>query len=137
MPKAIGGIIEDMFHNGFQKMFGEENWSDGTTAPVNILETDAVFEMHLYAPGLKKEDFKINVDRNILHVSHEHKEEQTENGGKWLRKEYRLETFRRSFTLSERININGISARYEDGILKVSLPKKEPAQQAAQEIKVS
>ena len=136
MPKTIGGLIEDVFQNGFQSIFGDENWSDGTTVPANICETEKTYEMQLMAPGLKKEDFKLNVDRNVLHISYEHKDEQKETNGKWLRKEYRLQTFRRSFTLNDKINVSGIAAKYDDGILNITLPKKESAEPTAQEITV-
>jgi len=134
-PKTIGGLIEDVFQSGFQSLFNDENWNDGTTAPANILETESSYEMQLIAPGLKKEDFKINVDRNVLHISYEHKEE-TETKGKWLRKEYRLQTFRRSFTLNDKVDIAGISAKYNEGILTITLPKKETVETSSQEIKV-
>ncbi len=135
MPKTIGGLIEDMFQNGFQSIFGEESWGDGSTVPANIVETETAYEMQLMAPGLKKEDFRVNVDRNVLHVSYEHKEEK-EMTGKWLRKEYRMQTFRRSFTLNDKINVSAIAAKYSDGILTLTLPKKEHSEAVAQEITV-
>ena len=136
MPKTIGSLIEDVFQNGFQKVFGDEAWSDGITTPVNILETDTAYEMHLMAPGLKKEDFKLNVDNGVLHISYDHKEDEAELRKKWLRKEYKLDTFRRSFTLNDKVNILDISAKYNDGVLVVTLPKREAPQPSAQEIKV-
>ena len=138
MPKAIGGLIEDVFQNGFQKVFGDENWNEGFNVPVNIRETETTYEMHLMAPGLRKEEFKINVDKNVLHVTYDHAEVSSEGApvDKWLRKEYKLKTFRRSFTLNDKVNVLEISAKYNDGVLVVTLPKKEPAQPATQEIKV-
>ena len=138
MPKAIGGLIEDVFQNGFQKVFRDENWNDSFNVPVNIKETDTTYEMYIMAPGLRKDEFMINVDKNVLHVTYDHKEESTDGSTDqtWLRKEYKLKTFRRSFTLNEKINVLGISAKYNDGVLVVTLPKTEPAQSAAQEIKV-
>lgn len=136
MPKAIGGIIEDIFQNGFQNFFGDESWGDGVTAPVNIQETEQGYELHLMAPGLKKEDFKVSVDRNVLHITYEHMEDAREQQTKWLRKEYKLQTFRRSFTLNEKVNVSGIFAKYTDGVLIVTLPKKEGGQPANQHIKV-
>lgn len=135
MPKSIGGLLEEVFQNGFQSIFGDENWSDGSTVPVNIRETEQTYEMQIMAPGLDKDAFRINVERNVLHVSYEH-EETKATEGKWLRKEYRLQTFRRSFTLNDKINVAAISARYQEGILLVSLPKKEVQDNASQEIKV-
>lgn len=140
-PRAIGGLIEDVFQNGFSRMFGEEAWGDGLTVPVNINESDSAYELHVMAPGLKKEDFRINVDRNVLHISYEHKEAEVnaedKTAPRWLRKEYKLATFRRSFTLNEKIDISGINAKYNDGVLVVSLPKKELQQPLNQEISVN
>jgi HSP20 family protein len=136
MPKTIGSLIEDVFQNGFQKVFGEEAWSDGVTTPVNILELENAYEMHLMAPALKKEDFKLNVDNGVLHISYDHKADEEDLKKKWLRKEYKPDTFRRSFTLNDKINILEISAKYNDGVLVVTLPKKQAAEPSAQEIKV-
>lgn len=136
MPKTIGGLIEDMFQNGLGRVFGDESWGDGTTVPANILETETAYEMHLMVPGMKKDDFKVHVDRNILHISYEHKEENKDLNNKWLRKEYKLATFRRSFTLNDKVNISGIAAKYIDGVLIVTLPKKEQTGPMQQEIKV-
>ncbi len=138
MPKTIGGLIEDVFQNGFQNVFGEESWNDTVSAPANIMETETAYEMKLAAPGLKKEDFKINVDRNVLHISYEHKEENEKSSeGKWIRKEFKMQTFRRSFTLNDKINVGDISAAYNDGILSITLPKKELAAPKSQEISIA
>jgi HSP20 family protein len=136
MPKALGSLIEDIFNNGLNKVWGEEGLTDSASAPVNIQETDKTYELHLMAPGLKKEEFKINVDRNILTISFDHKEEETEETGKWLRNEYKTKSFKRSFTLNEKIDPAGITARYTDGVLHVTLPKKEQAEISAQSINV-
>lgn|SRR5690606_383115 len=142
MPKVIGSLMEDVLHNGYQKVFGDQNWNEGTTAPVNIKETDAVYEINVMAPGLKKDKFMLNVDKNVLHISYDDQEEvkeevkEDETAEKWLRKEYKLRTFRRSFTLNDKVNVMDISAKYSDGILVVTLPKKESAQTAAKEITV-
>lgn len=134
-PRTIGGFIEDMFQNGWNR-FNDEVSS--ITAPVNIQETEKGYELQLVAPGLKKEDIKVNVDRNILHIAYEHKDEQKEQQeGKWLRNEHRMRSFKRSFTLNDKIDATHINARYNDGILNISLPKKEQAEQAAQEIAIA
>ncbi|HLO70088.1 MAG TPA: Hsp20/alpha crystallin family protein [Flavipsychrobacter sp.] len=130
-PRTFGGMIEDM-----NKFFYDDNWSN-TTAPVNIKETENGYELHLVAPGLKKEDFKINVDDNVLKISFEHKEENKSEGDKWLRNEYRFRSFKRNFTLNENINAEGITARYNDGILNVMLPKKEATEKTTKDITVA
>src|SRR5688572_32721808 len=118
MPKAIGGLIEDVFQNGFQKVFGDENWNEGVNVPVNIKDTEGAYEMHLMAPGMKKDKFMLNVERDVLHVSYDDKQEATEEQAneKWLRKEYKLKTFRRSFTLNDKVNVLEISAKYNGGV---------------------
>ncbi|RYF87030.1 MAG: Hsp20/alpha crystallin family protein, partial [Chitinophagaceae bacterium] len=73
---------------------------------------------------------------NVLHITYEHKEDETVTADKWLRKEYRLQTFRRSFTLNEKVNVSGIGAKYTDGVLIVTLPKKEAAEPTSQQINI-
>ena len=131
MPKSVGGILEDM-----NRFFYDDNWSN-TTAPVNIKETDNAYELHVIAPGLKKEDFRINMEDNILKISFEQKEENQEQDGKWLRSEYKHRSFKRSFTVNDTVNIDGISARYNDGILNIVLPKKETTEKTNKDITVA
>jgi HSP20 family protein len=131
VPKTVGGILEDM-----NRFFYDDNWSN-TTAPVNIKETDNAYELHVIAPGLKKEDFRINMEDNILKISFEQKEENQEQDGKWLRSEYKHRSFKRSFTVNDTINTDGISARYNDGILNIVLPKKETTEKTNKDITVA
>ncbi len=131
VPRSFGGILEDM-----NKFFYDDNWSN-TTAPVNIKETDNAYELHVVAPGLTKEDFKISLDENILKISFEQKEENKATEGKWLRNEYRFRSFKRSFTLNDGINTDGINAKYNDGILNITLPKKETTEKTSKDISVA
>lgn len=95
------------------------------TASVNIREDENKYELSLVAPGLQKEDFKISVDKNTLSIGYERKEENKETKDKWLRQEFRMRSFKRSFALNEKIDVTGIQAQYEQGVLRVDLPKKE------------
>lgn len=101
------------------------DWKNGFGPATNIRETNDQYELFLVAPGLQKEDFKIDVDRNLLSIAYEQKEEHKESNEKWLRLEFKKRAFKRSFNLSEKIDIVHINASYENGILKVQLPKKE------------
>jgi HSP20 family protein len=98
---------------------------------VNITEHNNVFEVTLAAPGMKKEDFKIDVDGNMLTISCEKEETKEEKEKKFTRKEYNFSTFSRSFTLPEEVNKEKIEASYENGLLKLSLPRKEEAKKPA------
>lgn len=94
---------------------------------VNIKENEKDFELELVIPGRKKEDFKIEIDKNVLVVSSEAKLEDTDSEENYTRKEFKLSSFKRAFTLPETINENKINASYEGGILKLFLPKREEA----------
>ncbi|MBD0333821.1 MAG: Hsp20/alpha crystallin family protein, partial [Chitinophagaceae bacterium] len=104
----------------------------------NIRETDKSYEIEVMAPGLRKEDFSVSLDSNTLTVSFEHKEEnkdENRNEG-WLRQEYRMQSFSRSFTLDDTVDAEKITASYRDGILHLSLPKKEGAQKVSKTIQI-
>lgn len=98
---------------------------------VNITEQKDSYQVSLAAPGLKKEDFKIDVDGNMLTISSEKEENKEEKDKKFTRKEYSYSSFSRSFTLPEEINKEKIEAAYEDGVLKIALPRKEEAKKPA------
>lgn len=120
---ALPSLIQNFFHQEGLNAFDP---SQGNyLPPVNILEKDSGKEIHLYAPGLKKEQFRIQLKPKSLSISYQQEESREETHGKYLRREFRNSAFHRSFQLSETIDKEGISATYEDGILKVNLPSKE------------
>jgi HSP20 family protein len=94
---------------------------------VNITELKDQYMVSLAVPGMKKDDFKIDLDGNFITISCEKEETKEEKEKKFTRKEYNYSSFSRSFTLPEEINKEKIEASYVDGILKVSLPRTEEA----------
>ena len=98
---------------------------------VNIAEKKDQFDVSLAAPGMKKEDFNIDVEGNVLTISAETKEEKEQKDERYTRKEFNYSSFSRSFTLPEGVNKEKIDASYENGLLKVTLPKTEDAKKAA------
>jgi HSP20 family protein len=125
---------ERLFPSVFNDFFKPWNeWFDSdlmktmTVPSVNVLETDKEFRLTMAAPGLKKDDFKIDVDGDIITISAETKMEKEEKDEKFSRKEYSYKTFKRSFTLPEAVNSDKIDAVYENGELKLMLPKKAEA----------
>ncbi|MGZ3920847.1 MAG: Hsp20/alpha crystallin family protein [Bacteroidia bacterium] len=92
---------------------------------VNIAESEKDFAIELAAPGLEKKDFKVEVDNGILTVSSEKEREEEEERKNYRRKEYSYKSFSRSFDLPENSIPDKIDAHYENGILKLTLPKKE------------
>lgn len=100
--------------------------STNTTIPaVNIRENDELFVIEVAAPGLSKENFRVNLDRNRLVISSEQKDEKSKNGAEYYRREFSYQSFERSFILPVGV-VEGdqISAKYSDGILMVTIPKR-------------
>jgi HSP20 family protein len=126
---SFPSIFDDLFSRDFFDSATMNFLKTGNTVPaVNIKETDDAFQLEVAAPGMAKEDFKIEVDNNILSVSSEkqtQKEEKDEKGN-YTRKEFSYQSFKRSFTLPDRIvDIDKVTAQYTDGILHITVPKKE------------
>src|SRR3990170_755274 len=94
---------------------------------VNILENGNQFNIELAAPGFNKADFKVNVEDNVLTISAEKKEEKNEEGERFTRKEFSYNSFSRSFTLPQTASADKIDAKYNDGILRLAIPKREEA----------
>ncbi len=94
---------------------------------VNITENKNDFKVSLAVPGMKKNDFNIDIEGNMLTISCEKEAQKEEKEIRFTRKEYNYSSFSRSFTIPEDVNREKIDASYEDGILKLSLPKKEEA----------
>ena len=137
MTKSFDGLVND-FLNDFPATFGKTMREDVFGfPPVNIRENADAYQLEIAAPGLEKSDFNLNLDKNILTISTEKKEESKEENPKFIRKEFSYKAFKRSFTVDEKIDATNISATYENGILKVTLPKKEEVKAAAKEITVS
>jgi HSP20 family protein len=111
---------------------------NGFSSPlVNISETKDAYELEFNAPGRNKEDFKITVDKNILTVSFDKKEESKDENKKQVRKEFTVQSFKRSFTLDDKIVSDNIAAKYENGLLVLSVPKKEEVKVEAKQISVN
>ncbi|MEI6680583.1 MAG: Hsp20/alpha crystallin family protein [Mariniphaga sp.] len=107
-----------------------QNYSTtNTTIPsVNIRETESGFDVEMAAPGMQKEDFKIELNQNLLTISSEKQSETHADAGKIVsRREFSYQSFIRSFTLPAMVETDQISAKYENGILRVNIPKKEEA----------
>ena len=102
-----------------------------TMPAVNVKEDTDSYTVSLAAPGLKKEDFKLDIEGNMLTISSEKEESKEDKDEKYTRKEFNYSSFSRSFSLPDEVNMEKIDARYVDGVLKLSLPKKEEAKKIA------
>jgi HSP20 family protein len=130
--------LADMFSNFMDTDLNDFFTRRYSDPAANIIELADSFELELAAPGMKKEDFKISLENSVLTISSETMKETEEDGRNYTRKEFSYGSFSRSFTLPKTINMDGIQAEYEDGILKVKLPKREEAKlEVKKEIRIS
>jgi HSP20 family protein len=103
----------------------------------NIHETPEAYHLELNAPGRTKEDFKIQVEQGLLTISFEKKESAQSEDYKTIRREFEFKSFKRSFSVDDKINVDGIEAKYENGVLKLFLPKKEESKQSTRQINIA
>jgi HSP20 family protein len=126
--------------NLFDDFFSRDLWSYGlannsttnTTIPaVNIKETAENFEVSMAAPGMRKEDFRLELEGNQLTISSEFENQQEQKEGeRYTRREFSYESFQRSFTLPRNVvDVEQIEATYNDGVLRLLIPKREEAKQ--------
>lgn len=130
-----------LFDDAFSKNFFEKQNRIFNVPAVNIKETDKSFELDLAVPGMDKKDFKIELKDGSITISakHENKVEETNEKERYSRREFSYQSFSRSFVLAEDlVDTEGINAKYENGILNVSIPKKTNAQiNLSREIQIS
>lgn len=119
---TLPSLIEDFFNA--DKFFSSDFFNREWVPAVNIAEKDDQYEVELSVPGMKKEDIQIHVERGMLTVSGENKTEKEEKDKKYTRREFVCNSFTRSFTLPDNADDNSINAKYEDGILILTIGKK-------------
>ena len=123
---AVNPFVNTVFDNLFNDNFISDRLVSRVPA-VNISESEKSFKIEMAAPGLDKSDFKINVDKNLITISAEKKDEQTSEEKLYSKKEFNYSSFSRSFTLPETVDYSSIEAAYEGGILILTVGKKEDA----------
>jgi len=134
--KTFDGLMNELF-NELPVNFGKSIREDVLHfPPANIVEKTGAYQVELAAPGMDKADFNVKLDGKILSISAEKKAATETENEKMIRKEFGYRSFKRSFTLDEKIDATGITAKYENGILKLELPKKEEVKNAAKEITI-
>jgi len=133
VAKTFDGLLNDLFGNLENAPARNFNLN---APPVNIAETADGYHLELAVPGRKKENFKLKVEGNLLTVSYEAIKSDATKELKQVRKEFTVASFKRTFTLDEKTNAEGILAKYEDGLLKLFVPKKEEVKPAVTEIAI-
>ena len=128
----VPSVFNDFFRPWNEWFTNGGSWERALTVPsANISEEQDSYKVSVAAPGLKKDDFKVDLEGNMLTVSSEKEETKENSDARYTRKEYNYSSFSRSFSLPEEVNQGKIEAKYEDGVLTLTLPKKEEAKKAA------
>ncbi|RYG21111.1 MAG: Hsp20/alpha crystallin family protein [Chitinophagaceae bacterium] len=129
---SMNNVFDSIFTDGF---FNETN--SRMVPAVNISEAVDHFQIELAAPGLHKKDFKVGVDRNLLSISVDKQQESQQEESRFTRREFSYHSFVRTFSLPDTADQNTIQAKYEDGLLKVTVAKKEEAKMLTRQIEIS
>lgn len=130
-PKRILSDFPALFSSFF-----DDDWFDSDSQwlsrvpATNIKEEQDAFSIEMAVPGMSKKDFHINVENGMLTVSSEKEDESKEDKKHYRRREYNYRSFSRSFSLPETVKAEDIRAKYEDGLLKLSIPKKDEVKKA-------
>lgn len=127
---AIPSFFDDILTRGWFNWPAISSTERESVPAVNVRETKDAYELEVSAPGMCKQDFKVELDNNMLVVSaqKENKHEEQDDEGNYTRREFNYQSFPRTFSLPERL-VQGdkIAARYHDGILQVTVPKTDEA----------
>jgi HSP20 family protein len=137
-PVTFGGLMDEFFQNNLNRFFDDSFWGSSSLnsnrVPVNVKEPPKSYELIIPIPGIKKEEIKVDVKGDAITVSYEHNE--VKNSENWLRREYSVQSSSRSFYLDNTVDVNKIVAKHIDGVLQLTLPKKEEAQKLTRAIEI-
>jgi len=135
--RPTNSIFDRTLDNFLNNDFGLLGTNHAQNIPaVNIQENETEYRIELAVPGLKKEDIKVRFDNGLLSISAEQKQEVEDKKDNYTHREFSYQNFKRNFKLPEIINEEAIDAKYEEGVLKVIIPKREEAQLKRREINI-
>jgi HSP20 family protein len=120
-PTFRGSLLSDFFDDD---RFSSPWLRNSNLPAVNVKETDKAFEVEVAAPGYDKKDFNISIDNGLLVLSAERRQEKESKDDNYTRREFGYESFSRAFNLPANTSEEDISAKYEEGILRLSISKK-------------
>ena len=118
-------LFSEFFDNFIYNELNKRDYLKFKTPDINVLEDEKFFLIEFAVPGKKKNDFSIEIDKNILLVGLDESKSNNSNPDLYSRREFGYESFNRTFNLPETVDTNKIDANYEDGILKIKLNKKK------------
>lgn len=128
------GFFDEFLNRGLSDMVGADAVLNQPA--VNVVETPELFKLEVAAPGFDKSNFSLNIENDFLTLSGQKEAKEEVTNEKVTRREFRYESFKRSFKLPKTVNLEAVSAVYENGILNVHIPKKEEAKPLVKTIEI-
>ena len=128
-------IVDDLLTRTFHDVTGGQLFNRDMPA-LNVLDLEKEFKLELAAPGLEKNDFKIAVENNFLIISADKKLENAETKENYSRREFSYQSFKRMYELPDNVDTEAITAKYENGVLHVSIPKTTPTPKLVKTIEI-
>ena len=123
--RSLTNVVDEFFNRGIGELLGYDHAF--SVPSVNVIEKPDSFLLDIAAPGLEKGDFKVSVENGCLNISAKKEKKEEVKEGKYTRREFNYTSFSRSFTLPEGVKPEDVHATYENGVLHVTIPKKEVA----------
>ena len=121
-------LVDELFNNFLKNDYHENYVSNGGISPAtNVFETEKEFKVEVVLPGFVKEDLQLNVHKNVLTVKVEKEEKENDETYKYAHREFSAKSFEKKYRLPKSVDADNISAKFENGILNIELPKKEEA----------
>ena len=133
--RSFNNLVDDFFAT-VPSILRDELVPSKQNVPVNIKETETDYQLEVVAPGFEKENFKISLENKLLTIEGEKKTEEENKNEKIVRREFRNQSFKRSFTVDENIDKENISAKYVNGVLSLNLPKKGEVKPSTKQISI-
>jgi len=124
LMRPLDSFFNDFFEGEF---FPARSMQNASVPAANIKETEKAYHVELAAPGMRKDDFKVELNDDLLSIRAEHKEEKEEKQERYTKREFNYTSFVRSFRLPEEVDAERIKAAYHEGILNIEIPKVETA----------
>ena len=139
-PATFGSVIDQVFQNNLSRFFDDSFWgftqlNERSQPPVNIRETENSYDLEMVLPGIRKEKIKLETTNDLLTVSYADEEDKQDNNG-YIQRQFRQQSFSKSFRLNDMIDTGNITARYEDGLLRLQLPKNEKSGRISRNIAI-
>lgn len=134
LQNGFNQMVDDLFAD-LPGLFREAG-SRTSSVPVNITEVEQGYQVELFAPGFEKSDFQVGIDQQLLTISAEKKPVEKNEKLKLVKREFQVDSFKRTFTLDDKVNVDGIEAKYVNGVLTLNLPRREEVKPSSKVISI-